>query len=231
MGAPDRDIAVEGGDRADRATGRAPGRIAHHARRIVLDQPETLGDGDCEAVRPGRLGQPVNTATSLAYVAAGGWLLRRVPALPAEARAGAIAYATLAALNGAGSVAYHGPQFPGAQFLHDAPVAGLVAVGAAVPLWRAVRHRQALPGWSGRRGAALAATVALAGASYAAGRTTSPLCRPRSLWQFHGLWHVATAGVVALHGAAVWAPAPAGTPDPTARSHGGTAGGAPRGEG
>lgn len=59
----------------------ARGRIAHHARRVVLDQPETLGDGDCEALRPGPIGQPVNTVTSLAYVAAGAWLLRRVPAL------------------------------------------------------------------------------------------------------------------------------------------------------
>ena len=86
------------------------GLIAYHARRIVLDQPETLGDGDCEAVRPGRLGQPVNTVTSLAYVLAGAWLLRRVPALPAEDRAGATAYAALAALNGVGSVAYRGQE-------------------------------------------------------------------------------------------------------------------------
>ena len=53
----------------------------------------------------------------------------------------------------------------------------------------------AAAGWLGG-GAASAArrrSLALGLAAYAAGRSGSPLCRPDSLWQYHGAWHVLSA--------------------------------------
>lgn len=179
--------------------------IAARVRRAALDQPTTLGDGDCEALRPGWIGQPTNTVTSFAYVGVGGWLTARATRGPRQQRRGALAYAAATAVAGAGSVAYHGPQFAGAEFFHDAPIVAVAGIGAAVPLWRRFRGRTPLPGWSAPLGVAMAATGAVAGAAYLAGRTSSPCCRPNSLLQFHGLWHVGTAAVVGMWGAAVWA--------------------------
>ena len=171
---------------------------------MVLDQPETLGDGDCEALRPGPWGQPVNTLTSFGYVGVGAWLAGRAGRpTSAEGRV-ATAYAALTALTGAGSVAYHGPQFAGAQFLHDTPILGVAGVGTAVPLWRALRGRTAVPGWSTGLGVAMAATSAVAGAAYLAGRTSSRTCRPTSWWQFHGWWHLGTAATIGMWGTALW---------------------------
>jgi len=181
--------------------------IAARVRRATLEQPATLGDGDCEALRSGLLGQPVNTVSSLAYVVAGAQVAARSVRAPSATQGGAIAYAAFAALAGVGSVAYHGPQFPGAQTMHDLPILGVAGVGAGVPLWRAARGRRALPGWSPRRGATLAASMALAGVAYVAGSTSSRCCRPRSLLQPHALWHVGTAVAMATWAHAVWPPA------------------------
>lgn len=203
--------------RAYHARMRDQPNVAARVRRVVLDQPETLGDGDCEALRAGPWGQPVNTLTSFGYVGVGAWLAGRSgrPSTP-EGR-GALAYAALTALTGAGSVAYHGPQFAGAQFLHDTPIFGVAGVGAVVPLWRAARGRPPVPGWSAKLGAAMAVTSAAAGASYLAGRTSSRACRPRSWWQFHGWWHLGTAATIGMWGVALW---PA---DPPATERAGTA--------
>jgi hypothetical protein len=181
-------------------------QLATQVRRRALAQPDTLGDGDCEALRGGVIGQPTNTVTSFAYVGAGGWLGTRVPRLRRAQRGAAAAYAGLVAITGAGSVAYHGPQFPGAQTLHDVPIGALFVLGAAVPAVRRVRGQVALPGWSGRTGATMAATGAIGAAAYVAGRTTSPCCRPRSLLQPHGLWHLATATLMAMWGTVLWVP-------------------------
>ena len=45
-------------------------------------------------------------------------------------------------------------------------------------------------------------TTRLGLAAYAAGRSGSPLCRPDSLRQYHGAWHVLSAA------AAGWPPGP-----------------------
>src|SRR5690349_6819598 len=158
-------------------------RLAVRLGHAVINQPDTLGDGDCEALHPGVWGQPVNTVTSMVYVGAGGWLAARVAKLPRGTRAGAGAYAAVVALTGVGSVAYHGPQFPGAQFLHDTPIYGVAAIGAAVPLWRLAQHRTPLPGWSTPLGVGIAATAAVAGAAYVGGGTSSSLCQPESWLQ------------------------------------------------
>jgi hypothetical protein len=140
-----------------------------------------LGGSDCEALHEGLLGQPVNGLSSLAYVAAGAYVVRRGgPPGPALALA----------LVGVGSVLYHGPMPPGAELVHDASLAAVPAVALAV----AVRRR------SFPRPPALALAALAAGAAVnMLGRTGAPLCRPDSLLQGHGLWHVLTA-----IGAAVW---------------------------
>jgi hypothetical protein len=101
-----------------------------------MDRPRrptasALGAGDCEAWREdGWLGQPTNAVTSLAYVAAGAWLLARSRhARPGERwRAGA--YGAALAVSGVGSVAYHGWGGRVAHWLHDV---SLVALLAALP--------------------------------------------------------------------------------------------------
>src|SRR4029453_9662258 len=77
-----------------------------------------LGASDCEALRDGWLGQPVNTLSSVAYVVAGAYVLwRGGPRVPALA---------LAAV-GVGSVLYHRPMTPGAGFAPGGSVVGLCA--------------------------------------------------------------------------------------------------------
>ncbi len=148
----------------------------------VLTAPAGLGHSDCGRVVVWALAQPVLAVTSLAYVAAGlavmSWAVRvRAPL------AGAVGVALVAV--GAGSFAYHGPQPSWAKPAHDWPI---VATGAvyAVGLPRSARQR-----WSAW--AKPAGVFALGLADYAAGRSGSPLCRPDSLWQYHGAWHVLSA--------------------------------------
>ena len=149
----------------------------------VLTAPASFGHSDCERIVGAALAQPVLAVTSLAYVAAGVAVLCwavRVRAL----LAGAAGVALVAV--GAGSFAYHGPQPSWAELAHDWPI---VAVGAvyAAGLARSGR-RQPWSAW-----ATPAGVFALGLAAYAAGRSGSPLCRPDSLWQCHGAWHVLSA--------------------------------------
>ncbi|KUH81168.1 hypothetical protein AU186_14945 [Mycobacterium sp. GA-1999] len=152
----------------------------------------TFGHSDCERIADGVLAQPVLALTSLAYVAAGlavlCWALRGRGVLAPAAGAALVAV-------GFGSVVYHGPQPSWAGLVHDWPI---VAAGALcmVGLARGVRGK--------RRSAWItAAGVFMLGvAAYVAGRSGSPLCRPDSLWQYHGVWHVLSA---AAGGVAAWA--------------------------
>jgi hypothetical protein len=86
-----------------------------------------LGAGDCERLHDGLIAQPVNTASALAYVAVGAWLLRRHQPL----------FGLAVAAAGIGSVDYHGPGSPAARLLHDG---GLYAVAGFVA-WREVARR------------------------------------------------------------------------------------------
>lgn len=130
--------------------------------------------GDCEAIRPGLVGQPVNTATSLAYVAG---------AIAVVQGRGARRWWWVAALTGLGlgSIGYHGPGTRAGKLAHDASLPFALAV-AGVGTRRPNR---------GRRGAGLLGAVA--GAIWFVSRTESPLCRPQSRWQWHGAWHVLSA--------------------------------------
>jgi hypothetical protein len=138
-----------------------------------------LGASDCEALRDGWLGQPVNTLSSLAYVVAGAYVLRRGgPRLPALA---------LAAV-GAGSVLYHGPMTSGAGLAHDGSIAVLAAT---IPLaWRRRSVRRPPVAAAVVGGAAIAVNLLT--------RSGAPLCHPESLLQGHAAWHALTALAIAL---------------------------------
>jgi len=220
------------------------------------------GSADCEAVADGFPLQPVNTVTSLAYVAAAGWVLarwyRRDHGRPISA-AGVtgVTVAVALAATGLGSVAYHGWGNEVSRWLHDAGfllamltlvlwdagphwrlvnrhgagagavLALAVLVGAAVPgfanvaltvllaviAWSQVRRWPERSATQRRRLAWVVGVLVVALAVYVMSRTGAPLCRPDSLLQGHGLWHVLTA--IALAG---WASVVLATPPgPTRR--------------
>jgi hypothetical protein len=139
-----------------------------------------LGGSDCEALHDGWLGQPVNTLSSLAYVAACAYVLRRNGPPGAALGLGAV---------GVGSVLYHGPMPPGAEAAHDGSIA-LLAGAVALVAWR----RRSLPRPPAPALVALGAAVAVNLLS----RTGAPLCEPGSLAQGHGAWHVLSATAAGL---------------------------------
>ncbi|HWC41682.1 MAG TPA: hypothetical protein VHK02_06825 [Actinomycetota bacterium] len=155
-----------------------------------------LAAGDCERLHDGLIAQPVNTASALAYVAVGAWLLgRRQPV-----------FGLAVAAAGIGSLDYHGPGSPAARLLHDGglyAVAGYVAwTEVARRVARARRVGTGVP-WTGlapdRRGPYLTALAATAAGAFCwwAGRTASPWCDPDSLLQPHAAWHLLTAAALA----------------------------------
>jgi hypothetical protein len=160
-----------------------------------MTEPERdrIGCSDCERIRDGWLAQPVNALTSLAFVAAGGMVLSRTWRPARDRHREVLAYSAMLALVGAGSVAFHGPQPPGARAMHDLPIPLLLGLAIGTPAIRRQRGRAPLPGWSTRRGAALAGTAVAAGLAYAGGRTGAPTCDPDSPLQLHGAWHVLAA--------------------------------------
>ncbi|MGV0646647.1 hypothetical protein [Mycolicibacterium sp. XJ879] len=162
--------------------------------------PASLGQADCARITDAALAQPVLAVTSLAYLVVGMVVLWRAMRTAAVL----VALTGLAALTvGLGSFAYHGPQPPWAQTAHDWPIVALVVICAAGLARSRLRARRAL--W-----ATAAGVFALGMLAYAAGRSGSPLCRPDSLWQFHGAWHVLSAVAVGL---AAWAMTPSSTSD------------------
>lgn len=183
---------------------------------------------DCERVLSGFLGQPVNAATSLAFVVAG---------LAIAGRSRSWVAAAMVA-TGLGSFLFHGPMPPGSQWAHDVSLGWLlIVVGATGTRW------QRLAGWPALAAlgvllalvpgaadllAAVTATVVIGSLLWrdrtprtwwalgllalgaGVGRlsaTGGPWCVPESVFQGHGFWHLAAAGAVAL-----WATGePAGT--------------------
>jgi hypothetical protein len=166
----------------------------------VLTAPARFGHSDCERIVDAALAQPVLAITSLAYVAAGVAVL--CWAMRARAPLAGTAGAALVAV-GAGSFLYHGPQPSWAELAHNWPIVAAGAVYAA-GLARSGRT-QRRSAW-----ATAAGVFALGLAAYAAGRSGSPLCRPDSLWQYHGAWHV-LSGAAAAWAARAMAPDPPST--------------------
>lgn len=175
--------------------------------------------GDCELIRPGFLGQPMNTLTTLAFVVAGIWLLRRRSTLW-------IGLALIA--TGAGSFVFHGPMPPWGEWAHDVSLSWLiVTVGGLQTRWELWSRWPALAGLAllvallpeVADPVAIALTVVVAGsillkglsrhetlalgvlgAAAVLGRlgsTGGPLCDPTSMFQPHGVWHVTAAFAVA----------------------------------
>lgn len=172
---------------------------------------------DCERILHWFWGQPVNSITALAFVASGIWIARRGLRL--------VGLAT--ALVGVGSFLFHGPMPAGAQWAHDVTLAWLLAVVGLVATDRRQWAAPALVGLAvvigligtvadplavaltvvvggvlltGNRRSTVLAPGVLLGVAAVIGRlsaTGGPLCRPDSLWQGHGLWHLAAAFSVA----------------------------------
>jgi hypothetical protein len=139
---------------------------------------------DCEAIRPGRIGQPANTLSSLAFVAAA------VPIARAGRRRGRPAWFAVAAaavVEGIGSVGYHGPGGRSAKWLHDA---GLVALTGSLAVAVASEGTPVRP-----RPVTAALTVA-AVSLHALSRTGGPLCACRSPLQGHAVFHLLAAGAL-----------------------------------
>jgi hypothetical protein len=100
---------------------------------------------DCERCRPGLVAQPVNAASSLAFVVAGAAMVAGADRVGGAGGSGsgprsgspeaAVGWAAVAA--GLGSVAYHGPGTAVGRYLHDA---SLLALLASVVVADVVRH-------------------------------------------------------------------------------------------
>lgn len=174
---------------------------------------------DCELIRLEWWGQPVNTATTSAFLIAGLYMFMR---------SRNIRVSTALALTGFGSFLFHGPMPPGSEWAHDVSLAWLIVVVGA----GATRFER-FGGWTSlvflaatfaafplladpvAVGVTIGALVLLLGQPTPAtwwgigllviggtiGRlsaTGGPLCRPDSWLQGHGLWHLAAAASVVV---------------------------------
>jgi hypothetical protein len=99
-----------------------------------------LAGADCEAIHAGWLRQPVNAISSLAFVAAGIWILLRARRRGPGERGELIAFATTMLVVGAGSFVLHGPDPAWGLWFHDlSNLAAVLLVG--------VLDRGARQGW------------------------------------------------------------------------------------
>ena len=151
---------------------------------------------DCEALSDGLIAQQINTVTSLALVAVGVGLFRQPEPAVRLLALGAIAA-------GIGSVLYHGPSPGWASPVHDLTIAVAAATGfntirVVVRRWG---PRQAL-----RRLGLSGLAFGLGVLAHYLGRTAGPLCRPGSLGQWHGAWHLLAATAILALGRAGMSP-------------------------
>lgn len=127
---------------------------------------ERLGDTDCEGLRDGLLAQPVNAISSLAFAIVGAWLIGRGWRRPRGRRSYTVVFGLVLASVGAGSVLFHGPQWSGSKWLHDASIAWALAFVVVYDLALA-------RGWGPQRGLlaywGAAAAIGLVMAVYPAG--------------------------------------------------------------
>lgn len=126
--------------------------------------------GDCERIVDGLLMQPVNAISSLAFVAVG--LLVPVVVQRRVGTAGLLSslFGLVLILVGVGSVAFHGPGGPVADWLHDSSISALLLLVIAVQIgrWTGWTSRRLAMSWGG-----LAAGLSLIGAIWP--RLTDPL--------------------------------------------------------
>lgn len=210
-----------------------------------------LGHADCERLGDGMFGQPVNTLSSLAFLLAGVWILLRARRAPGR-RVELAVYGIAVALNSAGGVLFHGPQWPGSRWIHDTSILSVLllilvfdiarrvgrptrwtvtvflislvglgtvfallpsaayvlyaVLGVGVGVEELLEYRHELPalrvgGLTARRAARIGALAALAigATAFFVGRTGAPWCHPGSAFQWHAVWHVLSALVMALY--------------------------------
>ncbi len=174
---------------------------------------------DCESIGGGLLRQPVNSITTLAFVAAGIWIMTR---RPDRRWVGIAVMAT-----GIGSLLFHGPMPDGAEWAHDVTLAWLLLVVAGTGTrWEKTTHVPGLLVLGGLfallpaiadpvavvitviavvvrirldRSSHTWGALSLLAASAIVGRlgaTGWPLCDPSSILQTHGLWHLTAAAAV-----------------------------------
>jgi hypothetical protein len=86
----------------------------------------------------------------------------------------------------AGSVGYHGPGTRGGKAVHDASL-GVLTATMVTSVARANDRRRA---------AAMVGSAAVV--THGASRTGSRACRPDSVLQLHGLWHVLSAAAITI---------------------------------
>jgi hypothetical protein len=168
------DVRAEVGDtRAPGGGGAVSGARSHVAA------------SDCEEIRPGLIAQPANALSSLAFVVAAIPIAR---AARRRRRPAWLAVALAAAVEGVGSVAYHGPGGTAAKRLHDGGLVALTAtLGVALAGEGAEVHRRP---WTA--GLTVAAVTL-----HALSRTGGPLCSCRSPLQGHAVFHVLAAAALA----------------------------------
>lgn len=140
-----------------------------------------VAESDCERIRPGLIGQPANTLSSLSFVAAAIpiWKL----AGSGRSRGWKLVAAALV-FEGIGSVLYHGPGGKFSKFIHDIGLVALAASFAAV-----VRDE---PGVLKPTPVATSLGVSAA-ALHVLSRTGGPLCSCNSRVQGHAIFHVLAA--------------------------------------
>lgn len=88
-----------------------------------------LGASDCEQLRAGLVAQPVNAVSSLAYIVVGSAIIS-LSRRSGPWRARSIVFGACVVATGVGSVAYHGPQTPGSQLIHDVSIDLVLALVA-----------------------------------------------------------------------------------------------------
>jgi hypothetical protein len=198
-----------------------------------------VGTSDCEHIGQGFLGQPVNTLSSLAYVAVGCLFLRRALVGRWTERVVLAVYGAIVVAIGLGSVAFHGPMPSWDRFVHDVPIAGVLAFVIAydVALVRDASIRTALGGFAvllGMSACLLAVwpdatnpldsvlVVAAVVAEVAAGRSPKRVAARRGLVREPGAWIVGAAvlGAGAALNALGRTDAPLCDPDSLAQLHG-----------
>ena len=128
-----------------------------------------MGNSDCEHIGQGLLGQPVNTLSSLAYVAVGALLLRRALTVRESERPVLAVYAVIVAAVGFGSIVFHGPMPSWARFAHDLSIAAVLAfvIGYDIAFALLAARRAGLAGGAAVAGASAVVLLASPDASNA----------------------------------------------------------------
>lgn len=160
--------------------------------RLRRPDAEHPAAGDGEALRPGLIAQPVNAFSSMAYPIAGYWRYRRLVRAGDRSPAGRVLVVAMA-VNGLGSMGFHGPGDRVSERIHDLSLSAIVAIVTGDLVVIAVRRPVELT-----RRAGPAAILGAGALLNRLGRTGGPWHRPKSRLQPHAGWHLLSATSLAL---------------------------------